>query len=398
MNAGFRRVRSLVDWFDRKRRPSPPRRRPDAGRPLKLSVEQLDQRVLPALTAAGSAAGSLRGIVELQVTYRDGQVAVGTGVMIDSKHVLTAAHLLYSAQDGGYATSVEAIPAADAVAASFGIATGTYERVDSSWIRFDRSNPGMTSPQVEDVGLVTLNRPLGAGTGWFTVGGGEAAVGGTYQTAGYLAVKGFNGPRLFTESGQALGPVAGGIGFKQSSLNLLPGQSGSPLWQGPAGGAPVLSGILTGTDAYSSSGHVYGVTITPAVARELHRWMSDQTPHSGKGLQHPAVTGTQLKGGSAATVIAKAMDDYLDEGDSSDTYSGYDASYSTSSPYYYPPSYQGYSVVTPWGSTNQYMTDYFTPNDYKTAYLYQQAPYAYQLLEMSQQNWWWNLLFGAPAW
>jgi V8-like Glu-specific endopeptidase len=336
MNAMFRRALSLVNVLGGKRRPLPRRSRHADVRTLKPSVEQLDPRVLPALSPAG-AAGSLQGVVELQVTYRDGQVAVGTGVMIDSKHVLTAAHLLYSAQDGGYATSVEAVPAADGGLAPFGAAFGTYERVDPSWYRFDQTHPGMTSPAVEDVGLVTLNRPVGASTGWFTLGAGAA--GGTFQTAGYLATKGLSGPHLFTETGTALDAGSGSLTFTQHSLALLPGQSGSPLWQA-SGGAPVLSGILTGTDGFSPSGHVYAVSITPALARELHRWETAQTGHSGKGLQHPAVTGSQLKGSVPTAVVAKAMDDYPDGGDSYDTSSGYDTVL-PSSDYTYDPGIAG---------------------------------------------------------
>jgi V8-like Glu-specific endopeptidase len=344
MNATFRTARRLLGSLSGYPRPLPPRSRP-AAQPLKLSVEQLDERTLPAMSPVSAVGSPLQGVVELQVTYPDGQVAVGTGAMIDRSHVLTAAHLLYSAKDGGYATSVLAIPAADGAVTPFGVAQGKYERVDPSWIRFNQSNPGMTSPEVEDIGLVTLNRPIGDSTGWFNVGGGAAvAAGGTYQTAGYLALAGFNGPHLFSESGQALGPVADGIGFVQRSLSLVPGQSGSPLWQASAGGAPVISAILTGTDGFSASGRVYGVTITPAVARELRKWETAQTPHSGsqKGLQHPAGTGSQAKGGSAPTLVAKAMDDYIDGGDSYDTSSGYDYTY-TDSGYSYDP---GSSIIT----------------------------------------------------
>jgi V8-like Glu-specific endopeptidase len=90
--------------------------------------------------------------------------------MIDSTHVLTAAHLLYSAPDGGYATSIVAIPDANGSAAPFGVAYGTYERVDPSWLGLSQSHTGTTSPNVNDIGLVTLDQPIGNSTGWFKLG------------------------------------------------------------------------------------------------------------------------------------------------------------------------------------------------------------------------------------
>ena len=293
------------------------------ARGFKPSLEQLDQRILPSLSPATPTAGSpLQGIVELQVTYPDGQTAEGTGALIDSSHVLTAAHLLYSAKDGGYATSVEAIPAANGSQQSFGVAFGTDERVDPPWLSFDQANPGETSPSVEDIGLVTLNRAIGQLTGTFSLGysnNNSSYAGANFQTAGYPALPGLTGPQMFAESGKSLGVSSDAIGFSQSSLTALPGQSGSPIYQTSAKGTPVIYGVLTGANGFSSSSEVYATRITQSVYTELMSWeKADTTPPvyssvvsaSQVKLQHPAVTmiapvatATMQKAGTSVTLV-----------------------------------------------------------------------------------------------
>ena len=147
------RLAEVFEGFRRDTRPSSPHR----PRNVILCVEQLDERILPSISPVNPTMGSaLMGIVDLKVTFPDGKSAAGTGTMIDSSHVLTAAHLIYSAQDGGYAKSIEAIPAAHGNYDPLGVAFATYERVDPSWLSFNPSHPGMTSPSVEDIGLVSI--------------------------------------------------------------------------------------------------------------------------------------------------------------------------------------------------------------------------------------------------
>jgi V8-like Glu-specific endopeptidase len=236
----------------------------------------------------------------LKVTFADGQTAIGTGAMVDAYHVLTAAHILYSAKDGGYAVSVEAIPDAQGSSAPFGVAFGTYERVDPSWPGFSTSNAGLTSSAVTDIGLVTLNEAIGLSTGYFFVTYGPSDSfynGATFQTAGYPNVAGLSGPQMFFKSGESFGTVSNdGIAFSQTSLRAFPGQSGSPIWQTSTNGIPLLYGLLTGASGMSASSQVYGARITPAVYEELVSWDQQDYamglyPNGGYvALQHAPVT------------------------------------------------------------------------------------------------------------
>jgi V8-like Glu-specific endopeptidase len=389
MNAMFRGLLVLVGLLNGKRRQAQTRLGTGLRRPTTPSVEQLDLRLVPSVAPIIPVRGSpSMGVVELIATFPDGGSAAGSGALIDSCHVLTAAHLIYSAQDGGYATSITTLAAANGGSSPFGAAFGTYERVDASWLGFSRAHPGATSPNVEDIGLVTLNRAVGNFTGWFGIGYGNSSAfykGATFQTAGYPAVPGLSGPEMYAGSGQALGVAStGGIAFSQSSLAALPGQSGSPLWQTSARGAAVIYGVVTGADGYLPSSDAYAARITPAVYNELRSWeRADKVPPTVSGvtdasqvtLRHPAVSAAP-QGGRTATQVVYALDGQYWQ--------------------YYAPSYWGYSVVTPWGSTEQYMTDYFTPNDYTRYAQYELAPYVYQTWETAQQPWW--DLWEDPAW
>lgn len=229
---------------------------------------------------------------------------------------------------------------------------GTYERVDPSWIPFNQSNPGATSPNVADIGLITLNRSIGNLTGEFAIGynnNNASFTGETFQTAGYPSLPVLKGPEMFTGSGKAIGTVSNdGISFTQSSLPALPGQSGSPLWQTSANGSHVIYGVLTGANGGSLSSQVYAARITQGVYNELKSWeKADKTPPiysnvtlaSQVHLQHPGVAARQAKGAVSSTPAIHALDDGYGFGWSFNASTGvYSGSY-------------GYSPITGYGSS-----------------------------------------------
>jgi hypothetical protein len=382
------------------------RARPAARGRFRPSLEPLEERSLPSASPLTSihpgnflvphAVTPSAGVVELEVIYPDNQVALGTGAMLDSTHVLTAGHVLYSARDGGYAKDVFvlsstsdyqpawALPRNGGLSLPSGALVGSYERVDPSWISFSASNPGATSPTVNDIGLVTLAAPLA--TRSFTLGSTTFANGALFQTAGF-------NPGAGRSPLTALGTVSGdGVDFTQSGSPAVPGQSGSPIYQTSSTGTPILYAVLTGADGFLPSSKVYGTRITPALAAEIQGWeKADQTlgipaPHPGAGpvtLQHPAVTTTPLQRPAPASSTVYALDYYWRY-----NYPNYSQ--------FYGPTYNGYSYVSPWGSTVQSQTDYFTPNDYMRYDQYQNAPYVYQYYETQSQPWY--DLWEDPAW
>jgi V8-like Glu-specific endopeptidase len=315
MNTISRMLQRLQKWSKAGFGQSLSMRRSPVSKSFRPVMEQLDERVMPAVSAASPVAATpLMGVVQLQVTYPDQQTAVGTGALIDGTHVLTAAHLLYSASDGGYATSVEAIPPAIGTAATLPIAFASYERVDPSWISFSNANPGMTSASAEDIGLVTLSQSIGNSADYFSIGhidNKSALKGATFQTAGYPALTGSASSYLYSETGDALGAASNDtIGFSQSSLPAVPGQSGSPVYQ-TENGHSVIYGVLAGADGFAATDTVYAARITSSINTEVKNWLkADNAKHgaSSSELQHPVVTDAQINARVAATPAIQALD------------------------------------------------------------------------------------------
>jgi V8-like Glu-specific endopeptidase len=287
-------------------------------------VEFLDRREVLSASPLNPVSGlAASAVVNLKVTFPDHQTVLGTGAMIDSYHVLTAAHMLYSAADGGYATSIVAAPGANGASTPFGVAYGTKERVDPSWLSFSQAHPGSTSPSVEDLGLITLDRTIGNSTGWFTIGynnNNSFFKNATFQTAGYPSLAGVNAAKAVMISGKSQSAVSPyGVTFKQSALTASSGQSGSPVWKTSGKGSPLIYAVVTGANGFSDSNSVYATRITRNAYNELLGWKrSDRTPFPNQIgvplVAHPAVSGVHTALTSTSTVIVQALDDYEFDG------------------------------------------------------------------------------------
>ena len=285
-----------------------------------VGVERLDERVVLSTAPISAVTGlASTAVVDLKITFPNQKSMLGTGAMIDSFHVLTSAHLLYSAQDGGYATSILAAPGANGSETPHGTANATYVRVDPTWISFNRTNPGKTSPSVSDVGLVTLDRTIGRDTGSFQIGfktDDKFFKNATFQTAGYPTLHGLHIAEAVAIAGKSSGVVStNGVSFKQGSLPVTPGQSGSPLWRQDSKGKGVVYGVVSGADGYGEKNKVYASRITKEVYNQLKSWMKkDKTPGSApKGpvsLKNPGVKESSIKPMKAPKIVVEAMGDY----------------------------------------------------------------------------------------
>lgn len=104
-----------------------------------------------------------RAVCKLIVRYPGtpaGQAWTGTGSMIGSKHVLTAGHVLFKADEGGWATTIMVIPGLDGQKAWFGSENLTWpyfkQRSVTGW-----TQGGDTD---YDYGLITLNTGFSVGS------------------------------------------------------------------------------------------------------------------------------------------------------------------------------------------------------------------------------------------
>ncbi len=255
-----------------------PRSRPTSPRRFKPTLEGLEDRLMPSLTAVpANTIHPYTAVAEVEVTFPNGGTFVGSGAMIDSFHVLTAAHMLYNPAEGGWARSIRVIPDMNYSSEPYGVAWGTYERVDPTWV--SNPNPGGGS---EDIGLVTLNTAIGYKTGWFGFGYNSNNAFFTnqyFETAGYPASNGYNGQQMYYSFGKITGESGDDLLSTEGNITNIPGQSGSPLWYTNGN---IIYGVNSAWRGSTSSGSQdFFARITQSVFNELQSWRnSDVAPTS----------------------------------------------------------------------------------------------------------------------
>jgi V8-like Glu-specific endopeptidase len=266
-------------------------------------LESLERREVLSLTAISPNAGYPYGaIVELQATFPDHKTYVGSGALVDSFHVLTAGHVLYSYADGGFASQVLAIPALYGNSQPYGVAQMTYERTYQTFINFNRAHPGQTGPGDLDIGLITLDRTIGNATGWFGFGydnnNADFAAGTIYNTAGYPAAGGYDGRHMEFSAGRIAGLSGDGsaLEYYQSQITTFGGQSGSPVWRyTPANNSSFIYAVhIAGSGAANSLNQA--TRITSSIFNDLQSWRNaDAMPRASIQsalLPAPTVTGS----------------------------------------------------------------------------------------------------------
>jgi V8-like Glu-specific endopeptidase len=266
--------------------------RPEARRPARLGVESLEDRLALSLTPIAANAGyPYTTMVEIQATFPDHKTFVGTGVLVDRFHVLTAGHMTYSSADGGFASRIAVTPELNGYSQPFGTAYMTYERTYNAFVNYDRAHPHSTAPGDYDVGLLTLDRTIGDRTGWMSFGydnnNADFSAGHILNTSGYPAAGGYDGRHLEYSGGAIAGLSAGGsaIQYYQSAITTYGGQSGSPVWRyNPSTGSRVVYGVhVGGTGAANSLNFATRCSAGPSPPRPRWRATPPRTPAASCG-------------------------------------------------------------------------------------------------------------------
>jgi len=169
---------------------------------------------------------------------------MGSGAVVYINHVLTAAHVVYDADLGGWADRIEVIPAQDNGFGPYGIALATNARIYTVWAE--------TADQDHDFALLTLDTDIGYTTGAFgiqTADPSDPIYSGELHTAGYPKDK-ENGVNMYYSNEN--GYIA--TDFKHFYyLDTYGGQSGSPVW------------YYDGYGTYIITVHAYGTSAIPPV-------------------------------------------------------------------------------------------------------------------------------------
>ncbi|UCE05622.1 MAG: T9SS type A sorting domain-containing protein [bacterium] len=211
-----------------------------------------------------------RTICRLYITFPDGNHFVGSGVIIGrndniSFHCLTAGHCVYRTEYGGWAETIEIIPALD----------NDYTPFYSAWATNIKTNEGWTIDSMPeyDWACIALDRQIGNFTGWmdrFTTTDLNWYQ-RIFHCAGYPIDYDF-GLCLYYDSDS--GRTADEY-FHWYYMDASDGQDGMPIWVMDGNKRRIVS-IHVGDD--DGSGSNRGVRLNAEKFNQLNQWIHDDSP------------------------------------------------------------------------------------------------------------------------
>jgi V8-like Glu-specific endopeptidase len=115
-------------------------------------------------------------VVQISVRFPDQTWFTGSGAMIGPDDVLTAGHLIYAENHGGWADTVIVAPALSPAGASFGYFTAENIISVHGWVTYQDFN--------WDYAYLDLSDNIGFQTGWFDIES-KGGTGSMVESLGY---------------------------------------------------------------------------------------------------------------------------------------------------------------------------------------------------------------------
>lgn len=263
-------------------------------------------------------------IVLLVVTFPDGTKTAGTGTVVGVNDVLTATHMLYSPNNGGWASKVDVYPGAD-FNGSAGriedapIKLGSYSWEAKGWpaqaFANADNNSFSASESQYDVAILGLSTPLGIQTGWYGIASG-------YDNAQWANVLGYSTDATGMMSGKAyvIRDTYASLYLTTSAIasDLLSfGSSGGPLYVIGQDGKPYIIGVKSAgtvtSNIWADVGMLYDQIVaeisrndTLLTAPYVSCPVADQDATVGRAFSLTLAPDTFTKSGSSATLSYSA--------------------------------------------------------------------------------------------
>lgn len=254
-------------------------------------------------------------VVHLEVTFADGSQVRGSGAVVGRNDILTATHVLFSPDAGGWATHVRVLAGVDynsllgryesASQADLGSFTwranawphATFEDDDHYTLTFAESQ--------YDVALLGLNKAIGEQVGWFGLAAGYDTPQWAYQIGYPQGSSGMMQSEVWVTRESAFAVYSA---YGTPGLHMGPGSSGGPLYVYNDGN-PYLIGVKSSGSANASHWADIGLLYD-----ELTTLMRDND------TLLPPVTGGQQRGTPGNDLFRASLSaDLIDGGDGLDT-------------------------------------------------------------------------------
>jgi V8-like Glu-specific endopeptidase len=197
---------------------------------------------------------------------------VASGVLVDQSHVLTAGHCVHGGPGDGWNTSTTVIPAYHNGVQPYGNTGFTQLHTYTGWASsgdFDY-----------DMGMIDLDRPVGALTGWHGYGynnDNSYFTNNTFHNPGYPAESPYNGLNMYYWYGTFDHAYTYQLCIDRYAYG---GQSGSGAYYWDGGSGRWVYAVMSNHSGTPSSGTGCLVRVTSQRFTDIGTWISDDTPTS----------------------------------------------------------------------------------------------------------------------
>ena len=245
-----------------------------------------------------------RTIVKIYISAADGSNWVGSGAMIDDYHVLTAGHVAFLPDNGGWASQLEIVPGMDTSdnpSDPYGHAYATYMRSYTGWTVSESSQ--------HDWAVITLDRNVGSFTGWMgrmTAGSSSSIYTQVMNVAGYPADLS-GGNRMYWDSDNGDGATSNNHFYWADTAG---GMSGGPTWRYVSGSRYILTVHAYGRDGLDSN---FGTRLNNDKYDQIYTWLgadsapTDKADLVDRGSAYDSVTGGTWTAGVTSVTLTNGL-------------------------------------------------------------------------------------------